>query len=202
MERSLLSHVFATPLTKSAWLQIVYFARLNSKQPIWMKSTRNILEQQPYGISWKKLRTVGQREAKRRVPLKICCQLFKICSQSFCCITLLTSCKRKHIMHANWSQQQQIPTQRWCKWASLKTSAVFIRMKFPLPIGKQTVSHCTLFWSGSGTKVYQWSFCQITMIMTRQWCYLHCVCSQLHQRTLWRQYSWYWDLDWWTFQSV
>ena len=26
----------------------------------------------------------------------------------------------------------------------LKTSLVFIRMKFPVPIGKQTVSHCKL----------------------------------------------------------
>ena len=36
MERSLLSHVFATPLTNNAWLQTVYFARLNSKQSIWI----------------------------------------------------------------------------------------------------------------------------------------------------------------------
>ena len=69
-------------------------------------------------------------------------------------------------MHANWLWQQQIPIQQWCKWTSLKTSHVFIRVKFPVPIGKQTVSHCTLSWSGSRTKVYQQSFCQITTIMT------------------------------------
>ena len=136
------------------------------------KSKRNILEQWPYGISGRKARMVGQRKMKRKAPLKICCQLFKSCSQSFCCITLLTSCKWKHIMHADWLQQQQIATQRWCKWTFLKTSLVFIRMKFPVPIGKQTVSHCTLSQSGSGTKVYQWAFCQITTIMTRQWWYL------------------------------
>ena len=83
MERSLLSHVFATPLTKNKWLQTVYFARLNSKQHIWMKSKRNIIEQQPHGISGKKARTVGQRKMKRKASLKICCELFKTCSQSF-----------------------------------------------------------------------------------------------------------------------
>ena len=36
----------------------------------------------------------------------------------------------------------------------------------------KTVSHCTLSQSGSGTKVYQWAFCQIATIMTRQWWYL------------------------------
>ena len=114
----------------------------------------------------------SNRKMKREAPWKICCQLFKTCSQSFCCITLLTSCKQKYIMYADWLQQQQIPTQRWWKWTSLKTSPVFIRMKFPVPIGKQTVSHCTLSWSGPGTKVYQWSFSQIATIMTRQWWYL------------------------------
>ena len=43
----------------------------------------------------------SQRKMKRKAPWKICCQLFKTCSKSFCCITLLTSCKRKHIMHAD-----------------------------------------------------------------------------------------------------
>ena len=90
----------------------------------------------------------------------------------FCCITLLTNCKGRHIMHANWLQHQKIATQRWCRWTSLKTSPVFIRMLFPVPIRKETVSHCTLLWSGSGTKVYQWSFCQVTTIMTRQLWYL------------------------------
>ena len=79
----------------------------------------------------------GQTEKNEKAPLKICCQLFKTCSQSVCCITLLISCKWKHIMHADWLQQQQIPTQWCCKCTSLKTS-VFIRMKFPVPIGKQT----------------------------------------------------------------
>ena len=50
---------------------------------IWMKSTRNILEQQPHGISGKKVRTVGQRKMKTKAHLKICCQLFKTCSQYF-----------------------------------------------------------------------------------------------------------------------
>ena len=146
----------------------------------------------------------GRKKRKRKAPLKTCCQLFKTCSQIFCCVgTLLTSCKRKRVMHADWLWHQQIPTQRWCKWTSLKTSPVFIRMKFPVHIEKQTVSHRTLSWSGSGTKVHQWSICQITTIMTRQrYGALHCVCSQLRQRTLWTQGSWYLDLDWWTFQSV
>ena len=52
----------------------------------------------------------SQRKMKRKAPWKICCQLFKTCSKSFCCITLLTNCKRKHIMHADWLQQQQIAT--------------------------------------------------------------------------------------------
>ena len=37
-------------------------------------------------------------------------------------------------------------------------------MNFPVPIGKQTMSHCTLSWSVSGNKVYQWSFCQIKQL--------------------------------------
>ena len=88
-------------------------------------------------------------------------------------------------MHANWLWQQQIPIQQWCKWTSLKTSHVFIRVKFPVPIGKQTVSHCTLSWSGSRTKVYQQSFCQITTIMTRHWWY-HTLCmfSNTSENTL------------------
>ena len=40
----------------------MYFARLNSKQPIWTKLTRNILEEQPHGISGKKAGMVGQRK--------------------------------------------------------------------------------------------------------------------------------------------
>ena len=46
-------------------------------------------------------------------------------------------------MHSVWLQQQQITTQWWCKWTSLKTSPVFIRMMFPVPIGKQCHTvHC------------------------------------------------------------
>ena len=78
---------------KKCMTSTVYFARLNSKQPIWTKSTRNILEEQPHGISGKKAGTVGQRKKKERYLRKFV--------ESFCCITLLTRCKRKHKTYAN-----------------------------------------------------------------------------------------------------
>ena len=134
---------------------------------------RNILEQQPHGISEKKGRTVRQRKTKRNVALKICCQLFKTSSQSFCCIILLTSCKRKHIMHADWWTATAADSNTGIVQMDLSEnfSCVYQEEVSSAP-WKETVSHCTLSWSGSGTKVYQWSFCQITTIMTRQWWYL------------------------------
>ena len=94
-------------------------------------------------------------------------------------------------MHADWLQQQQIPTQWWCKWISLKTSPVFVRMEFPVPIGNSATLYTVI--SGSRTKVYQWSFCQITSIMTRQWWYLtlhmFSTASDLGMHILWQDIS-------------
>ena len=46
---------------------------------------------------WEKGEDVWTEKNKKKGT---CCQLFKT-SQSFYCITLLTNCKQKHIMHAN-----------------------------------------------------------------------------------------------------
>ena len=59
--------MFAAPLTKNAWLQTVYFTRLNSKQPIWMELKRNILEQQQHGISGKKVKAVREKWKERHL---------------------------------------------------------------------------------------------------------------------------------------
>ena len=101
----------------------VYFARLNSKQPICMKSTRNILRVAATWYHWEKDED-GQTEKNEKKGT------FENLLPT---LPLLTSCKQTHIKHADWLQQQQIPTQQWYRW----TSPVFIRMRFPMPTEKQ-----------------------------------------------------------------
>ena len=106
----------------------------------------------------------GQSEKnEKKGTMENFCQLFKTCSKSFCCITLLTSCKRKHIMHANWLQQQQIATSDGANgflWKFLLCLSAWI---FQCPLENKQC-HTVHSWSDSGTKVYQWSFCQIKQL--------------------------------------
>ena len=166
MERSLLSHVFVTPLTKNACLQTVYFTKLNSKQPIWMKSKRNILEQQQHGISGKKVRAVREKW-KERHHGKFLSTLQNLLKK-FLLHYFINKLQTEAYNACQLTATAADCNKWWCKWISLKISSVFISMNFPVPIGKQTMSHCILMIWFRNQSISMVLLSDKT-IMSRQW---------------------------------